>query len=178
MGIEQLMIEGKKMGLTNIVPLQTENLSVMDEVRQMCASNTCGLYDANWSCPPGCGSLEECRDTIKKFRTGLLVQTVGEIEDSFDFENMVLIEKKHKENFIKFYDYLKTFYPKALALGAGGCTRCKTCTYPSAPCLFPDKMISSMEAYGLLVSQVCKSSDLPYYYGSDRLAYTSCYLLE
>ena len=40
----------------------------------------------------------------------------------------------------------------------------------------PDKRISSMEAYGMLVMQVCKDSGVGYYYGPDHLAYTSCFL--
>ena len=40
----------------------------------------------------------------------------------------------------------------------------------------PDKRISSMEAYGMLVMQVCKDSGIGYYYGADHLAYTSSIL--
>ena len=64
-----------------------------------------------------------------------------------------------------------------LALGAGCCTQCGECTYPHAPCRFPEKMISSMEAFGILVLEVCQANGLPYYYGSDKIAYTSCFLL-
>ena len=30
----------------------------------------------------------------------------------------------------------------------------------------------------MLVSQVCKDNDLPYYYGKCTIAYTACFLLE
>ena len=63
-------------------------------------------------------------------------------------------------------------------LGAGGCTICSKCTYPDEPCRFPDKMISSMEAYGMLVLDICKKSGLTYYYGADKMAYNSCFLLK
>jgi hypothetical protein len=35
-----------------------------------------------------------------------------------------------------------------------------------------------MEAYGLLVSDVCQKAGLPYYYGKQTITYTSCILLE
>ena len=35
--------------------------------------------------PRACGSLDACRDRVKDHSEGLLVQTVGEIEASFDF---------------------------------------------------------------------------------------------
>ena len=34
-----------------------------------------------------------------------------------------------------------------------------------------------MEAYGLVVLEVCKANSLQYYYGADKMAYTSCFLL-
>jgi predicted metal-binding protein len=65
-----------------------------------------------------------------------------------------------------------------LSLGSGGCRRCKKCTYPDAPCRFPEKKFASMEAYGMLVTQVCQDNGLDYYYGKGTITYTSCFLLE
>ena len=39
-------------------------------------------------------------------------------------------------------------------------------------------MIASMEAYGMVVLEVCKANGLTYYYGADKMAYTSCFLLK
>jgi predicted metal-binding protein len=63
-------------------------------------------------------------------------------------------------------------------MGAGACGRCEHCTFPDKPCRFPDKMTASMEAYGIVVSDVCQSNNLPYYYGNNTLTYTGCVLLE
>ncbi len=63
-------------------------------------------------------------------------------------------------------------------MGAGACTICETCTWPERPCHFPDKMVSSMEAYGLVVSDVCKPAGIPYYYGPLTLTYSSCVLFR
>ena len=68
--------------------------------------------------------------------------------------------------------------PDLLAIGAGACTKCKECTYPDAPCRFPKEAFASMEAYGMLVVQVCKDNHMKYYYGPETIAYTSCFLLE
>ena len=103
---------------------------------------------------------------------------MGELEDNMDGEGMMETEARHKEAFLRLMEDLKKDYPDLLAIGAGCCTRCKTCTYPDAPCRFPDKKVSSMEAYGMLVSQICKDNSLPYYYGDCTIAYTSCFLLE
>ena len=106
------------------------------------------------------------------------MQTKGELEDEFDGEGMMETEALHKEHFIKMHDQLKKFFPKLLSLGAGCCTRCAKCSYPDAPCRFPEKRFSSMEAYGMLVTQVCQDSGIEYYYGPGTITYTSCFFLE
>jgi predicted metal-binding protein len=64
-----------------------------------------------------------------------------------------------------------------LALGAGKCEICETCTFPDKPCRFPDRMETSMEASGLLVSKVCTDNGLEYNYGTNKMAFTSCFLV-
>ena len=98
--------------------------------------------------------------------------------DAFDGEGMMETEARHKEYFVEFEKKLREIYPDMLAIGAGCCTKCKVCTYPDAPCRFPKQAFSSMEAYGMLVTQVCQANELQYYYGDCTIAYTSCYLLE
>lgn len=178
MNYEELKAEGLEIGFSHVAPLKVERIALQPEVRQMCSANQCGQYDHNWSCPPACGSLEECRAQVSAYREGILVQTVGQLEDSFDIEGMAELEKRHKAQFVRFHDALLTRYPGLLALGAGCCTRCQKCTYPDAPCRMPEKRISSMEAYGMLVMQVCKDNGMDYYYGPNTLAYTGCFLLK
>ena len=175
---EELAREGEAAGFTHVAPLKVSTIQLLPEVREMCEANTCGAYGKKWSCPPGCGSLEECRQRIGRYTAGILVQTVGNLEDEMDYESMQETSQRHKEAFAALHEQLRGQYPGMLAVGTGGCTQCPTCTYPDAPCRFPDKMVSSMEAYGMLVSQVCKDNDLPYYYGKCTLAYTGCFLLE
>ena len=61
----------------------------------------------------------------------------------------------------------------ANAIGAGCCMICETCSYPDSPCRFPQKKISSMEACGMLVSEVCQKNDLKYYYGPNTISYVA-----
>ena len=95
-----------------------------------------------------------------------------------DGEGMIEAGEKHREHFSVMYRKLREAGVPVLALGAGGCTRCKTCTYPDAPCRFPDEIIAPMEGYGMLVLEVCKENNLEYYYGPNFIAYTGCFLLR
>lgn len=68
--------------------ISMDTVELRDEVRDMCHNGNCGKYARNWSCPPGCGTLDQCRQQLLSYKTGILVQTVGEIEDSMDWEGM------------------------------------------------------------------------------------------
>lgn len=175
---EEIRKMGEEYGFTHVGLLDCDTIVLMPEVREMCEKNTCHMYGKRWSCPPGCGSLEKCSEIIHKYKRGIIVQTVGMLEDPMDGETMMETEAIHKEHFYGFEKLLREKYPDMLPVGAGCCTKCKECTYPDAPCRFPGQAFSSMEAYGMLVTQVCKENHMKYYYGDCTIAYTSCYLLE
>ena len=178
MTYKDLAAMAEQTGFYAWVPLDISTISLKQEVRDMCAMNSCGMYDKCWSCPPGCGTLEECAARLKSYSHGILVQSRGDIEDSFDVEGLQELEQTHKEHFNRMYAALRASGEEVLAIGAGCCAACAKCTYPDEPCRFPEKMVSSMEAYGMLVLEVCKTNGLQYYYGPDKMAYTSCFLLK
>lgn len=164
-------------GFSYAVELDFSSMELLPEIRQMCEMNTCGAYEKNWSCPPACGSLEACSERLSQYKSGILVQTVGEIEDWMDFEGMMRIEQEHKEKFDLFAQELRKEIPQCLPVGTGGCRVCSSCTYPDSPCRFPDKCYTSMEAYGMEVNRICKANNLQYNYGPGKIAYTACYFL-
>ena len=165
-------------GFSRAAALDCATLELRQEVREMCAANTCGMYGKNLACPPFCGTLDECREQVKGYGSGIIVQTVGEIEDSMDFEGMMEAEAEHKAHFYKMAELLRRKYPDVLPLGSGCCTVCPACAGPEGSCRFPEKRISSLEAFGIVVSDLCSRNGLDYYYGPGKIAYTSCYLLK
>ena len=175
---ETLSALAKECGFDAVGLLDPQTLQFLPEVRQMCAADKCRNYNRSWSCPPACGSLEENKERCLQYSTGILVQTIARMEDEYDIETMTEAPKINGENFCRLTDRLFELGYDTLPMGAGGCTRCKQCTYPDAPCRFPEKMFPSMEACGLLVSQVCTDNNLPYYYGPNTIAYTGCFLFK
>lgn len=175
--MQQWINEALKCGFSYAAELDVDSVKLLPEVRKMCEMNTCGAYGKNWSCPPACGTLEECGERLKKYKRGLLVQTVGEIEDWMDFEGMMRIEQEHREIFDRFAGVLRRIFPDCLPVGTGGCRQCASCSYPDKPCRFPEKCYTSMEAYGMEVSRICTENHLKYNYGPGKVAYTACYFL-
>ena len=173
----ELAKTAKECGFTHYAQLEISTLEFKQEVRDMCNPEQCRNYNKSWSCPPACASLEEMRERVKEYTTGILVQTVGEIEDSLDWDGIMETGACHKENFGRMMAELSKKHPTLLAMGAGECRICETCTYPDNPCRHPDKMETSMEACGLFVSKVCSDNDLDYNYGQEKIAFTSCFLV-
>jgi predicted metal-binding protein len=176
--VENLKKEALEAGFSLASELNVKALNFMPEVRDMCVENRCGKYGKNWMCPPACGTLEESKAKASLYTKGVLVQTVGILEDDFDIEAMQDTGRKHSKNFEKYVDRIKCLYPDILPMGAGACGICEECSYPDSSCRFPGRAVSSMEAYGLWVSDVCEKSGAPYYHGKLTISYTSCCLLK
>ncbi len=175
--VNTLVRRAEAFGFSHAGALDAGTLRLRAEVRGMCAADKCHMYNKSWMCPPACGSLAENAEKLRRYGWGIIVQTTARLEDDFDIEAMQEAGRLQGERFVAFREDLEKEYPGLLPLGSGGCRRCGACTYPHAPCRFPDKAMPSMEAFGLLVSDVCADNGIPYYYGPGTLTYTGCYLL-
>lgn len=167
-----------EIGFDDVCKLNMDSLRPLDEVRSMCAADRCHAYGRSWSCPPGCGSIDRLRKRLAEYSSGILVQTVGTLENAFDIEGIGAVRKLHDRRFRTYARQARRLSGDCLPLSAGMCTQCEVCTYPDRPCRFPSKMLSSMEAYGLLVSDVCSKSGMPYNRGENTITFTSCILFD
>jgi len=172
----ELIASALEYGFTQAGELNVFALEFLPDVRSMCSTDLCRSYNRSWSCPPACGTLEDVAKKASAYSRGILVQSTATLEDDFDIETMQKTESLHKKRFLAFTEQIRKRYLDCLPMASGACSLCAQCTYPDAPCRFPDKMIPSMEAYGLFVSRVCKQSGIRYYYGPKTITYTSCIL--
>lgn len=158
--------------------LTTDALIFREEVRAMCRADRCRSYNKTWTCPPGCGTLDEMREKVSAFTEGILVETIGKMEDEFDYESIEAAAAVHKKHFQALVAALRKKGYVVFPMGAGRCTICKECTYPDAPCRAPELAMPSMEAAGLLVSDVCERCGIPYYNGKNTTTFIACVLIK
>lgn len=175
MRLNRCLEAAKARGFESVAVLDMSTLKSKPEVRDMCTVNKCASYGKKWGCPPGCGSIEQCQEMMGGYTMGILVQTVGELEDSWDFEGIAQAAATHKERFESLCDSMRQWGEKILPMSAGGCDLCEECAYPE-PCRNPERISYSVSAFGLLVNEVCKDNGVTYYYGSDRMAFTALLL--
>jgi len=168
----------KKCGFTHSAQINIPGLEFLPEVRSMCNPEQCKSYNTSWSCPPACAPLDELKEKVNTYQFGVLIQTVSEVEDNYDWEGMMAAGELQKKNFAEMWKELRNEYNDIFAMGSGKCSLCKTCTYPDNPCCKPNEKEISMEACGLFVSKVCKDNGLEYNYGPGKMAYTSCFFIN
>ena len=165
----------KRLGFDTVAPLDPGKLQARQDVRDMCNADKCMIFGKNWGCPPHCGTVAQCQEKMGSYHRGVLLQTVGHMTKAIDSKCYRETERRHLEHFYALAELVREAYPDALCLGAGGCRVCKKCAYPE-PCRFPEKAMSSMEGYGLFVTQVCRDAGVPYYHGEKTITYTACVL--
>ena len=173
--LSRWVAQAKAMGFEEAVPLDPQSLIAREDVRAMCVEDKCGAYNKNWTCPPAIGTVEECQERMRRYKRGILLQTVGQMTKTVDTRCYRETEQRHINNFYALAEAIRKVHPGALCLGAGGCRVCKVCAYPE-PCRFPGKAVSSMEGYGLFVAQVCRDANIAYHHGDRTITYTACVL--
>lgn len=156
--------------------IKTKQLVINQGVRDLCVMNACGCYGTNWRCPPGVGTVEECREKIMNYENVFIFTSKHDIEDSYDFEGMMDAKDVHEELSKHIVAYFKELYPqdKLILSGDGACGKCASCTYPDAPCRFPDDVYPTVESYGVEVYKMAQAAGINYINGVNTVTYFGC----
>ena len=167
---DMIIEQARNIGITEIAPLEIKTLEFEEWVRDTC-KNSCRSYNTSWACPPAVGTLEECRLRCEGYSNMLLFNRKYDIEDSFDWEGMSFAMKDFKTTAIKLESLVGPSVGKLLVLVSEGCEKCKKCTYPEAPCRFPERLHHSLEGYGFNVSKLASKAGLHYIGGPNTITY-------
>lgn len=154
------------------------DVNFSEEVRKMCEVNTCRKYATTWACPPGIGTIDECRKRCQAFDKMLVFTAKYNLEDSFDYEGMMSGMNNFKQVSRNLEMAIKPYLNNYLILSSEGCDICEQCTYPDYPCRFPDKIYGSIEGYGIFVSELAKIAGINYINGKDTVTYFGALLFD
>ena len=153
--------------------IEVERIPFDKGLRAYCEANACGSYGKNWACPPSVGEAEALIQRVKTYDKALVYQTVSQLEDSFDLEGMQEAAVRHGRVSAAIQRALSDQFPGGyLMLTAGGCTLCPTCAkLEEQPCRFPDKALSSLEAYCINVQALASRCGMQYINGANTVTY-------
>lgn len=168
-----LIALAKSIGFTNAEWVDASQIVCDRRFREQCAANACGGYGKCWMCPPDIGDIDELISQVKSYKRGLLYQSIFTLEDSFDFEGMQEGGREQSRRSRLLDDALRSEgYEGYLHLSKGGCGVCSPCAkVKGEPCRFPDRALSSLEAYGINVSATVKSTSMKYINGVNTVTY-------
>ncbi len=156
--------------------INSAEIPFSQSVVDACKANLCGRYGTCWTCPPGVGEWQELEKKIKGYKNALVFTCKYDLEDSFDYEGMVEGMQNTKNILVDICERVRNDGIEYMALGCEGCSLCEKCTYPDAPCRFPEIAVSSVEACGISVVELSKRIGINYSNGSNTVTYF-CILL-
>jgi len=196
--MEELLNKARALGFSKAVFLNDFSVECRPELRAYCNPEQCHNHGQNWVCPPGCGTLEECREKARGFSEAILLQSITGLDPPAEPETYRALNREHNFRFREFIELVKpeaetvspaaetikpvaeTIKPaaeKILPLTSGGCVFCELCSYPE-PCVKPDVKMESLSAFGIDVGKLCAAAGLPYAFTPETVYFTALLLLK
>ncbi len=153
-----------------VVP--TDKIIFDPSFRPYCEENLCGQYDANYSCPPDCGTPEQMKARILAHKKALVLQTIWPIFDYSDTAAIKSAKSEHNAAALRVVRRLREEGCEGLLVGASGCALCSPCARKTgAPCRFPQEKYSCMSAYCIFVRALAEECAMDYDCGAAGLAF-------
>lgn len=176
---QELIDLAKGLGASNAAVIEVAQIPFLPEFRDACAQNFCGKYGTCWMCPPDVGDIHEMIADAKTYQHAFVFQSIGALEDSYDFEGMQEVGDRHNQLTIELAKRLKEVLSNPLKLGAGACRVCEECTRPqNMPCRHPEEAIASLESYGIAVYQLAPLCGMNYINGQNTVTYFGALLYK
>lgn len=166
-------------GADRAAVIDTGAIPFAPELRLSCDQNYCGRFNTCWVGPPAIGSVEALMKTVLAYPAALVIQTIGQLEDSFDYEGMMAAKDAHERVFRTVRPLVHAHFTNQtlLDLSCGCCNLCEKCTYPDQPCCHPEEAVPAVESFGINVNPMLLACGLQYNNGPDTVSYVSLFLL-
>lgn len=72
-----------------------QSLEFSDRVRHICQTE-CAMYGKSWACPPGVGTVADCRAKCLSYNKALLISSLTEVADIADLEATLATRRDHE----------------------------------------------------------------------------------
>lgn len=156
--------------------IDPRELEFSQRVRWIC-EHECNRYGQSWACPPGVGTVEECRAHCLSYSKGLLISTTTEVEDISDIEATLATRGDHEEITDQVADVLRSLGVEPFVLSTESCAVCPRCAIlDGQPCRFPEKMHPCVESQGINIIPVLEKGGLEFQYGQNVVTWVSVLL--
>ena len=169
----------KEEGFAVAAVVSTDQIVFDPAFRPYCEENLCGQYNANYSCPPACGTPEEMKQKILAHKKALVLQTVWDIPDYNDFNAVIKAKVSHNNGEIRLAERLRREGISGFTVGASGCALCHPCAIQNGePCRYPDLRYSCMSAYCIFVQDLAEKCGMDYSWKEGKLSFYGMFVFD
>ena len=147
------------------------------KVRWIC-EHECPMYGRSWACPPGVGTVEQCREKCLSYGSCLLIATVAQTEDLSDLNATLATRLPHERITDGVRDLMRRQGVEPYVLSTEACALCEHCTFPEAPCRHPGTMHPCVESHGINLLPKIAELGLEFQYGDGVITWFSLLFFE
>ena len=150
-----------------------EQLEFSERIRWIC-QHECPMYGKSWACPPGVGSVAECKDKCFGYAHCLVIGTITETEDIADMEAALKTRPEHESITNQVRDMFRQQGIEPYILSTEACAVCERCAIlDGLPCRMPGRMHPCVESHGINLIPVLESNGLEFQYGGNIVTWYS-----
>ena len=150
--------------------IPTAQVPVDEKFRPYCEENLCVQYNANYSCPPVCGTVEQLHGEILRGELALVLNSEWPIDSYEDSGAIRRGKQSHNRAMLRLKETLRMAGYDSLCVGGSCCNLCEPCNMTSGlPCVFPEQRFSCMSAYCVDVAKLAEQCGLDFGWDPKRL---------
>jgi len=150
-----------------------KGLEFSERIRWIC-QNECPRYGKSWACPPGVGSVEQCKDRCLSYNSCLVVGTITECDDIANIEATLSTRPAHEAVTNQVRELMRQQWVEPYILSTDSCAICENCTYPQGtPCRHGDVMHPCIESHGINIIPTLEENGLEFQYGENIITWYS-----
>ena len=155
-----------------------QRLEFSDRVRWIC-QNECTMYGKSWACPPGVGTVAECRQKCLSYNKALLISSLTEVEDISDLQATLATRRDHEVLTDQVGALLRENGVEPYILSTEACAVCGRCAIlDGQPCRHPEKMHPCVESQGINIIPTLEANGLEFQYGQNVVTWVSLLLFR
>ena len=153
--------------------IDPKGLEFSQRIRWIC-EHECPMYGKTWACPPGVGSVEECKAKCLGYSKCLMVGTVTEAEDISDMEKTLKTRPEHEKLTNEIRQLFRQQGVEPYILSTEACAVCERCAIQDGePCRKPERMHPCLESHGINLIPTLEEVGLEFQYGGDVITWYS-----
>lgn len=148
-------------------------LEFSDRIRYICQEE-CPRYGKSWACPPGVGSVAECKAKCLGYKECLVIGTITECRDIADIDETLATRPDHEAVTDQVQQLLRDMGVEPYILSTDSCAICENCTFPEGKsCRHPDRMHPCIESHGINIIPTLEENGLEFQYGGNIVTWYS-----